>query len=370
MKNRNSNYEALKIISMLMIIMGHIIQHGQVINTSSNLVRLFFMFIFSILIVHVNCFVLITGYFQSQSKFKLKKIFLLNFKAWFYRVLILILFLMFSGKVFSRMEIFYNIFPFPLIETEAWFFKIYFILYLISPFLNLLISKLSKIQFKKLLILLLFLFSIMPTITGELFFFNKNGYSIENFILLYFIGAYLKMYPIENIQILKDKSIFQKRIIYFSTFVCFFILNFLVYVIGLFVSKYSLSVGTLITSRLLAYDNPLVISGAISFFLLFGTFNLKNNLINEIAQYTFGIYLIHDNYLIRSILYNFLGFGSKEYHFSILINIVCFTIIIFLLCMVIDYFVTIIVKKVLDNKYMDKVKNKFYNWYGGLRWIE
>lgn len=61
---RKSNFELLRIVSMFMIILTHILTHGQVIdNTNNGILSIFFDFLFCIVIVHVNSFVLLTGYF-------------------------------------------------------------------------------------------------------------------------------------------------------------------------------------------------------------------------------------------------------------------------------------------------------------------
>ena len=63
---RNSNYELMRIISMLFIVLWHVILHG---NISSNCANDGILAIFDVMllfiIVHVNSFVLLTGYFQS-----------------------------------------------------------------------------------------------------------------------------------------------------------------------------------------------------------------------------------------------------------------------------------------------------------------
>ena len=73
-KVRDSNYELLRIVSMLFIITWHILIHGMVLYRTSGSVNFSFNFLFMIIVVHVNLFMLITGYYQSKSEFKLKKV--------------------------------------------------------------------------------------------------------------------------------------------------------------------------------------------------------------------------------------------------------------------------------------------------------
>lgn len=64
---RQSNFELMRIISMLMIVLWHMLRsdfHGNVIeNCSRESLRLIFEFIMFTIVVHVNSYVLLSGYF-------------------------------------------------------------------------------------------------------------------------------------------------------------------------------------------------------------------------------------------------------------------------------------------------------------------
>ena len=70
---RESNFELLRVICMLMIITGHTLSWGGVLNASNSNIASIIYVIYAIILVEVNCFILLTGYFQSKSKFKVKK---------------------------------------------------------------------------------------------------------------------------------------------------------------------------------------------------------------------------------------------------------------------------------------------------------
>ena len=65
LKLRQSNFELMRIISMFMIVMWHVIISGVGLSQANNTLTLFLDIIKSVLVVHVNSFVLVTGYFQS-----------------------------------------------------------------------------------------------------------------------------------------------------------------------------------------------------------------------------------------------------------------------------------------------------------------
>lgn len=72
LKIRNSNLELLRIVSMILIIMHHYAVHGgfDLLNTELDLNRIWIQILSIGGKIGVNCFVLITGYFMINSKFK------------------------------------------------------------------------------------------------------------------------------------------------------------------------------------------------------------------------------------------------------------------------------------------------------------
>ena len=92
MKNKIMvNFELMRIISMLMIVLWHIIIHGGFDNVVDNYGRLFDI-ILAIIIVHVNSFVILMGFFQYKKKFKFNKILNLLGVSWFYRIFFVLIF--------------------------------------------------------------------------------------------------------------------------------------------------------------------------------------------------------------------------------------------------------------------------------------
>ena len=89
-----------------------------------------------------------------------------------------------------------------------WFVILYITLYLISPFLNMVICKMeSPEKFEKFVRLLVLLFSVYPTLVDILcvvthkeflglssigMYGSQWGYTIVNFSVMYVIGAYLR----------------------------------------------------------------------------------------------------------------------------------------------------------------------------------
>ena len=111
-KERLSNFELMRIVSMFMIIIWHLITRSNILEHCSETIYLILKFFQYFIIVHVNSFILVTGYFGYKNKFKLGKIISLLSQSLFYRVLFVVIFLSLGLVTLSRIDIFKNVFPF------------------------------------------------------------------------------------------------------------------------------------------------------------------------------------------------------------------------------------------------------------------
>ncbi len=166
-KERESNFELLRIILMLMVLSLHYlgIPLGGALDTknipSSDFNYYLARFIESFSIIAVNCYIIITGYFMHTKKeVKYKRILELVLTYFFYLFLIMGLVILFEPKLFN-ISILKNAIFFK--NSGAWFILTYTILYILIPYINLLINSMSKKQFITLLIILLSCFCILPT---------------------------------------------------------------------------------------------------------------------------------------------------------------------------------------------------------------
>ena len=360
---RNSNFELLKIISMLFIVSYHTILHGQALNNSHNfLLTLVFDFIILLSLVHVNSIVLVTGYFQSNSTFKQSKVWSLINSSLFYRIAILLI-LIFLGKKISQVEILQETFILNL--SEYWFVKIYLFLYCLSPFINKLISILDKENFKKLLVILFFILSFLPFITGNKAFSN-DGFTLYHFIYLYLIGAYLRKYPIEKTSIFKRYSKTRLKILFILIVFLCVIANYAITetCLGLLGNNEIIDeIANNLISNNLSYSNPFVLLQSISYFCFFSLLNIKSNFVNNISKLTLGVYLIHDNQLLKDRLglYQLLGIGTGPiYSFRYLFYVIIIVIFIFVVGLIIEWIRQKIFKFIYNRSFSKKIREKYY----------
>ena len=361
---RKSNFELLRIFSMLFIILYHMILHGKILqNCVNNGVSTIFNFLEYLVIVGVNIFILITGYFQSKSNFKQSKLWQLINSSLFYKAAIIIIFSSFGIIRLSKLEIFDELFILNL--DEYWFIKYYFFLYCLSPFLNELINNLSKEKYRKLLIVSVIIFSIIPYITGMKAFPN-DGYSLYNFILLYFIGAYFRKFCFEDNFIIKRFSKKLVRIVLLVTFFSCAILNYLIvttsYSLQNINSIFNEVFGNLISMNI-AYSNPIIMLQSLALFLLFSTFNIKSKFINSISKCVIGVYLIHDNNFVRKELYKFLHIDNRIItSYSFIFYSIGMALLIFAVCSLIEWFRQVIFRFIYRRKISQKLRTKYYDF--------
>ncbi|MBO4395447.1 MAG: acyltransferase [Eubacterium sp.] len=287
---RDSNIELLRILAACGVVILHYNNPaiGGGIEAATGLNHWFLMFMECISVTAVNVFILISGYFMCRSnKRSLLRPLELILQVILIKEAIYLLTVVLGRAELSGQDILTNLIP------NNWFVILYVVLYLISPFLNLLLDSLKKNGLeKKSLIILFILFSVFPTaldvlseITGAdlnlmstIGIYGSNlGYTIVNFALVYLIGAYLR-----------DSKIHGS------------ILRFLLCLALLFTwSVLELRTGTpFIYLRCLEYCNPLVIWLAAEALLLFRGFKTgSHKWINIPAKASFTVYLVHASIL-------------------------------------------------------------------------
>lgn len=122
---RESKFELLRIISMFFIVLYHTIIHGYVVENSINsgLIIILHLLLF-ISIVHVDSYVIVTGYFQSKSKFKQSKVWSIINASWFYRIIIVIALTIIGAASLSKVEFLKQISIIDITDSY-WFITMY-----------------------------------------------------------------------------------------------------------------------------------------------------------------------------------------------------------------------------------------------------
>lgn len=175
---RQSNFELLRIVAIWGIVLHHLIINGistvgynQVFHADNNSMSL--LFINSILVGSVNCFVLISGWFGI--KVSIRTIIRLLCDCMIFALTgILITFFMTSDSSLLNLSILWDNGKF----THYWFITHYLVLVLISPVLE---SSIQNIKYRTFAIWILILIIINVYFGYFLGVVNKDGYNYINF---------------------------------------------------------------------------------------------------------------------------------------------------------------------------------------------
>lgn len=346
---------------MFLIVFGHVLYFGGLLETDNTRMRYLYNLLEFVLIIHVDSYVLLTGYYQSKTKFKQKKLWSIINSSWFYRTVIVIVFSYLGLISVGKVEFIKNILPVTL--DNYWFIKCYILLYCLSPFLNKLIDSFDAKQFKRLIIVGFIINSIIPTITGGEFFLN-NGYTLYNFIYLYLLGAYIRKYPIDRSSFFNKFSKKKVFLIMITVFILCVLLNFLIYIIGGKIENINKGfelISIYIKRGSLAYTNPLIIIQAVAYFYIFTNISIKSKLINKISRLMLGVYMIHCNDYVTAHIYKWFGIVDGNHNrMRFIINVFGTAIIIFIVCSIIEYIRQIIFRFIYKRKLSCKIREKYY----------
>lgn len=280
-KERNSSIEALRIIAMLLIVLSHASVHGGFddITASLTLNGLLLQWI-TLGGVGVNIFILISGYFLCEMKFKFTSVSRLLAQGWFYSLVLFLVCRFGFGYHYSLSELLVVFLP--TLFYEYWFLTAYLIILLLSPFINAMLSVLSQKQHLQLIFTTFIMWIVIRTLTTS----EVLGTTVPFAFTIYTIGAYFRKYP---------QNWFSKPSHRIFLTVSSFALLFLA---SLALSILSLKFPVLAGKYAFLYDKNSLFSvtcgiGLFSIFLYRKPFYSK--WINVISGCTFGVYLIHEN---------------------------------------------------------------------------
>lgn len=332
MENNKYNYglSLLKIISMLMICILHILGQGGILENTTFLSNQYkiswFLEIFSY--CAINCFALISGYNNLNTKNNYKKFLNLWISVLFYNILITFLFsLYFKQNLFSIKLVF------PILTDQYWYLTGYFVVFLFMPLLNAGIKNTNKIQLRNTLIILIALISTSSLGYTDSFLIN-NGYSPLWLIILYLLGGYIKEYnPFEK----------YNKYIFFGIYI---LSNLFVFLSKICIETFFHNKGeTNDVNILINYISLPIIIASITLFLFFKNLELKDiKIIKLLSKHAFFCYIIHCNPIIWDLLKNSFVFCVNMSAYKIVLIAIFSAITIFLFCIIIDVIKNKIIK--------------------------
>lgn len=318
-KSRLSNFELLRIIAMLMIVLLHcnywmlggLDRECISANPFGSFWRIFTE---QICIVGANVFVMISGWFGIRTTIKGGVNFI--YQIFFHSLLVLLIAWPLGASI-SGSQVLQSL----SLGSWNWFVPCYLGLYILSPALNSLVEN-TSLRFQTGIISAFFVFEFLYgwLLTPNYF---GSGYSIISFVGLYLFARHLR----------QREDLLQKKSCFFY-FLLYAILTIIPSCISYFGIKY-----TGHSFAMIDYSNPLVIAASTFFFLGFYKLTIVRykGIINWMASSMFAVIMIHVHPVIAPYFRNFMqGLHNKYNDIQYTLFAICIAIVIMLICVVVD----------------------------------
>lgn len=329
-RNRESNIELLRILAMLGVIILHYnnpsIGGGLSFVKSGSINYWFLNLIESIFVRAVNLFMIISAYFMASS----------NKRDLWKPIQLLAQVIIFSVSKYILISLIKSNFSIcglvGVLIPANYFVILYIVVFIISPYINLIFESLDSRKRKLFICTLILLFSVYPTIVDVLIEVTKDsfnglssigmygsqyGYSIVNFTLCYCEGAYIR-FESEDISKVNTSKLVAGLLACVAAMTIWSVIND--------------SIGYFTEKTAWEYCNPLVIMSAVCAFLLFKRIKIKNSkFINSLAKGSFTVYLIHGIFITHI---GIEGFVNKNI-FILLFHMVLSSSLIYIVCWIV-----------------------------------
>ena len=202
---RMVNIELMRFVSMLLIVMAHYLGKGNLLPPLNDKELNWAVYLPWILegfvILSINMYMMITGYFLVSSSFKVSRLIKTVLQVWFYSVAVGIvagIFGFFPGEGLSGYYVLELMFPISM--NQYWFMTAYVFMYLFTPFIAIGVRQLDKKQLQTVIILLLLAFCIVKSVTPGELETDMRGYDCIWYLCVCIIAAYIRLYGIPYIR--------------------------------------------------------------------------------------------------------------------------------------------------------------------------
>ena len=326
LSKRNYGIDLLRMISMFMICLLHVLKQGGIlarVSMTSDVGKFFVAWIIEICAYcAVNVFAMISGYVGIKSKFRISRPLSLWVEIIFYTIIITSIFICCSKKVTNFQEIWLNAF-FPVMKGQYWYITAYMGLVIFSPLLNIAINKID-IRALSCIVIAAFIFAcLIPAIMNVNVFSLASGYTMAWLIIMYIFGGYFARIQ-EYIKI-------KKLLIYLISIGVFAISVTITYVFK--INNYN---------RLVDYTSPTIVLTGISLLFIYSNINFKEDskvgrAISFLSSSSLAVYLIHVHPLVwKNCILNFAKLYVKSDAWLMGLRVLWAALLIFLGCMAID----------------------------------
>lgn len=323
---RNYGIDLLKIVSMFMVVVLHVLGQGGVLKTALDLTLndTVAWFIEILCFPAVNLFALTTGYLCINKKFKYKSVANLYILVLFYSLLFA---LIFNG--FDLIRIIKAIFP--VSSKVYWYFSSYFCFILFIPFINKYLNSIDEFEYRNLIYVILFItcgVGLISRVLGYDVVLLNKGYSPIWLMSLYVIGGYIKLYNFKW----KNKS----KLLYFLIYIFISVFSLLSMVL---IIKFPILDKFFSSQVLIQYNSFTIVISSFVIFLLFVNISVADFFKKSISFFSglsFSVYIIHCH---PDVWKNFVGLFNNFAFMPVyqMVFMVLFTaVVIYVVCTIID----------------------------------
>lgn len=294
-KVRESNFELLRIVSMLFIVVGHFLGQSKAYDHLEGGCLLFACFAGSGARVAVDLFLLLGTYFMVEAKFNAGRILKLHGQIFFYTAGISVVLIM-VGATISKVDLLRCFFPFLL--RPIWYGASYIALMLLAPFLNIFLRKVGGGNLRMLVWLLFLFICVICTITPK----RMDNWlcALVWFVFVYIFMWYYKYYVFDKLRISKWTMLVFGMVIYSFIFgIRYLCLEYKGVVPALGFGQ------SLIEQYMTDYKSLPTFACSIFLFYFFQHIDIgKNKIINWLAGSAFAVYIIHQTPNFYMLLWN------------------------------------------------------------------
>ncbi len=292
-RSRMANLELLRCVAMMMVVVLHFLGKGNLLGDLSGeklgSVGVTAWLLESFCIVAVNVYMLISGYFLCTSSFKLSRLIGLWFQVWMYSVGIGLLAYALGIYPAQDFSVHYLLtLALPVTMGHYWFLTAYVFLYLLLPLIGTAVRSLNKQQMQIVLGLLLFVFCILKSVLPARLEMDGKGYDCLWYLCVFLTAAYIRRF---------GWSFLEKK----GRGICLYLFGvFAVFGGTMALRQIFVRTGSLehIVKICIEYNHifPLLASlGLFGAFLKLRVSGRFARIVNRIAPYTLGVYLLHEN---------------------------------------------------------------------------
>lgn len=332
---RMANLELLRCIAMMMVVALHYLSKGGLLGdlTAGNLSPVgFTAWIPEVFcIVAVNVYMLISGYFLCTSAFKPSRLIQLWLQVWVYSAGIGLL-AVFTG-ILPAGEVDTHYFLsilFPISMGHYWFMTAYVYLYLFLPLIGMAVRRMTKKQMQMALAGLLGIFCVLKSVLPFRLEMDGQGYDCIWYLCVFLAAAYIRRFGLPCLE---------KR----RRSVCLYVIGCLAVLAEvLCMQQVYLKTGSmgLIMKIATEYNHIFPFTAAVGLFMAFLSLRVSegpSKIINRIAPYTLGVYLLHENLGVRYAWQNWFGADRELGRTGLILSLLTAVVIVFAAGILVDF---------------------------------